>query len=205
MLSDEESQSQEPFQKATAQQNDIHWSHSLQALLIRTPSPGGTKPDETREDHCQALDYGQNQRNGEIESRPAKRQRCNSSMTSSVSEESDPRRLLMKRRHICAEGGRLKRVASKKLPFETIPQDDLTVNLSVKARVRMSQLRDATLEFMSSDRATEKDPVIQFNNMEEIDKIDGLLRRVTESWLERDSSIEVEYILRSGAKGKSKA
>jgi hypothetical protein len=122
-----------------------------------------------------------------------------------VGEEPDPRHLLIKRQRICAEGGRLKRVASKKLPFETIPQDDLTVNISVKARIQLSELKNATLEFVSSGQAAEQDSAIRFDNMAEVDKVDGLLKHVTESWLSGDSSIEVEYILRSGAKGKSKA
>jgi hypothetical protein len=69
----------------------------------------------------------------------------------------------------------------------------------------MSELRIATWEFMSSGRAAEQDSAMQFSSMKEVDKVNELLKHTTETWLGEDSSIEVDYILRSGAKGKSKA
>lgn len=195
-----------PFQEAIEQQDNTTWSHSLQALLVRTPPPQRERSgNKTENEHCEAPVHSHDQCNKDSNPRPAKRQRRHSSIATSKSEESDPRRLLIKRQRISTEGGRLKRIASKKLPFETIPQVDLTVKLSIKARIRMSELRIATWEFMSSGRAAEQDSAMQFSSMEEVDKVNELLKHTTETWLCEDSSIEVDYTLRSGAKGKSKA
>ncbi|KAI6770605.1 hypothetical protein HG530_005234 [Fusarium avenaceum] len=111
----------------------------------------------------------------------------------------------MKRQRIFKEGGRLRRIASKKLPFETIPQNDFTMKLSIKARVQMGELNAVAVEFMASSRATERHLPIRFENMEEVDKVDKLLKLAVESWLKENPSIEVEYTLRSEAKGKAKA
>jgi hypothetical protein len=111
----------------------------------------------------------------------------------------------MKRQRICANGGRLKRIASAKLPFETISQNDSTLNISVKIEVRMCELQAATLEFVNSGRATKPGLALQFSNMDEVEEVDRRLRRVTESWLKGNPSIMVEYTLRSEVKVKSKA
>ncbi|CAG7556883.1 unnamed protein product [Fusarium equiseti] len=177
---------------ASRDSSDVHlkdWLHNINTNSEDQEAPGHSR------DQC---NKGSNPR-------PAKRQRRHSSIATSTSEESDPRRLLIKRQRISTEGGRLKRIASKKLPFETIPQVDLTVKLSIKARIRMSELRIATWEFMSSGRAAEQDSAMQFSSMKEVDKVNELLKHTTEAWLGEDSSIEADYILRSGAKGKSKA
>ena len=195
-----------PFQEAIEQQDDTTWSHSLQALLIRTPTPQRERSDNKAEnEYHEAPDHNHDQCNEYNNPRPAKRQRRHSSIATSTSEESDPRRLLIKRQRISTEGGRLKRIASRKLPFETIPQVDLTVELSIKARIRMSELRIATWAFMSSGQAAEQESAMQFSSMDEVDKVNELLKRTTETWLGEGSSIEVDYSLRTGAKGKSKA
>jgi hypothetical protein len=111
----------------------------------------------------------------------------------------------MKRQRIHANGGRLKRIASTKLPLEIISQNDSTVNLSVKVEVQMCELQAAALEFTNSGRATKPDLALQFRNMDEVEVVDRRLRRVTESWLKGNPSVTVEYILRSEVKGKSKA
>ncbi|KAM0273083.1 hypothetical protein ACHAPA_001813 [Fusarium lateritium] len=187
-------------------QDSTQWSHSLQTLLMRTPPLQATRLDEqTLGEHCQALDQIPDDYDHAFASRPTKRQRRCSSVATSQGEESDPRCLLMKRQRIFTEGGRLKRIASKKLPFETIPQDDFTMKLSIKASIQMDELDAVVVEFMTSSRAAEQDLPIQFKNMEEVDKVDKLLKLTVEPWLNENPSIEVEYTLRSEAKGKSKA
>ncbi|KAG5657123.1 hypothetical protein KAF25_001712 [Fusarium avenaceum] len=172
---------------------------------MRTPPLQATRLDEqTLKEHCQALDQIPDGCSQASDSRPTKRQRRCSSIGTSQGEESDPRCLLMKRQRIFTEGGRLRRIASKKLPFGTIPQDDFTMKLSIKARVQMGELNAVAVEFMASSRATEHLP-IRFENMEEVDKLDKLLKLAVESWLKENTSIEVEYTLRSEAKGKAKA
>ncbi|KAH7218417.1 hypothetical protein DER44DRAFT_846270 [Fusarium oxysporum] len=188
-------------------QGNKQWSHSLQVLLQRTPPPQATGSDEeaTGEYSPAPLHHIHDQHNEGFYSRSFKRQRRCSSVSTSESAELDSRRLLMKRQRIHANGGRLKRIASTKLPLEIISQNDSTVNLSVKVEVQMCELQAAALEFTNSGRATKPDLALQFRNMDEVEVVDRRLRRVTESWLKGNPSVTVEYILRSEVKGKSKA
>ncbi|KAF5614950.1 DNA mismatch repair PMS2 [Fusarium tjaetaba] len=186
------------------------WSHSLQVLLQRTPPPQATWSDEEAAGGYSPapLDHIHAQHKGGFDSKSFKRQRRDSSASSvSISESVglDSRRLLMKRQRIRANGGRLRRIASTKLPLETISPNDSTLNLSVKIEVRMCELQAATLEFVNSGRATKPGLALQFRNMDEVEEVDRRLRRVTESWLKGNPSITVEYTLRSEVKGKSKA
>ncbi|KAF5970245.1 DNA mismatch repair PMS2 [Fusarium coicis] len=191
-------------------QRNKAWSHSLQVLLQRTPPPQATwSGEEAAGGYSPApLDHIHDQHKGKFDSKSFKRQRRDSSASSVSTSESvglDSRRLLMKRQRICANGGRSKRIASTKLPLETISQNDSTLNLSVKVEVRMCELQAATLEFVNSGRATKPGLALQFRNMDEVEEVDRRLRRVTESWLKGNPSITVEYTLRSEVKGKSKA
>ncbi|KAF5706565.1 DNA mismatch repair PMS2 [Fusarium mundagurra] len=186
------------------------WSHSLQVLLQRTPPP--PPPQATWSDEEAAggyspapLDHIHGQHKEGFDSRSFKRQRRDSSVSTSESAGLDSRRLLMKRQRIRANGGKLKRIASTKLPLETISQNDSTLNLSVKIEVHLCELQAATLEFMNSNRATKPGLALQFRNMDEVEEVDRRLRRVTESWLKGNPSITVEYTIRSEVKGKSKA
>ncbi|KAF5653477.1 DNA mismatch repair PMS2 protein [Fusarium sp. NRRL 25303] len=183
------------------------WSHSLQVLLQRTPPPQATSPDDEAAGgyNPAPLDHVHDQHKEGFDSRPFKRQRRCSSVSTSESAGLDSRHLLMKRQRIHANGGRLKRITSTKLPLETISQNDSTLNLSVKIEVQMCELQAATVEFMKSGRATKPDLALQFRNMDEVGEVDRRLRRVTESWLKGNPSITVEYTFRSEVKGKSKA
>ncbi|KAF5623434.1 DNA mismatch repair PMS2 [Fusarium sp. NRRL 52700] len=188
-------------------QGNKPWSHSLQVLLQRTPPPPTTWSDEEAAGGYSpaSLDHIHDQHKEGFDSRSFKRQwRC-SSISTSGSTVSDSRRLLMKRQRIRANGGIIKRIASTRLPLETIAQPDSTLNLSIKIEVQISELQAATLEFMNSGRATKPDLALQFKNMDEVEEVDRRLRRVTESWLKGNPSITVEYTLRSEVKGKSKA
>ncbi|KAI1032105.1 hypothetical protein LB504_001179 [Fusarium proliferatum] len=183
------------------------WSHSLQVLLQRTPPPQATSPDDEAAGSYNSapLDHVHDQHKEGFDSRSFKRQRRCSSVSTSESAGLDSRHLLMKRQRIHANGGRLKRIASTKLPLETISQNDSTLNLSVKIEVQMCELQAATVEFMKSGRATKPDLALQFRNMDEVGEVDRRLRRVTESWLKGNPSITVEYTFRTEVKGKSKA
>ncbi|EMT62262.1 PMS1 protein like protein 1 [Fusarium odoratissimum] len=177
-------------------QGNKQWSHSLQVLLQRTPPPQATGSDEeaTGEYSPAPLHHIHDQHNEGFYSRSFKRQRRCSSVSTSESAELDSRRLLMKRQRIHANGGRLKRIASTKLPLEIISQNDSTVNLSVKVEVQMCELQAAALEFTNSGRATKPDLALQFRNMDEVEVVDRRLRRVTESWLKGNPSVTVEEI-----------
>ncbi|KAF4436176.1 DNA mismatch repair PMS2 [Fusarium acutatum] len=188
-------------------QSNKPWSHSLQVLLQRTPPPQATLSDEEAADGYSPapLDHIHDQHKEGFNSRSFKRQRRDSSVSTSESAGLDSRRLFMKRQRIRANGGRLKRITSTKLPLETISQNDSTLNLSVKIEVQMCELQAATLEFLNSGRATKPGLALQFRNMDEVEEVNSRLRRVTESWLKGNPSITVEYTLRSEVKGKSKA
>ncbi|KAF5608866.1 DNA mismatch repair PMS2 [Fusarium pseudoanthophilum] len=191
-------------------QKNKPWSHSLQVLLQRTPPPQATWSDEEAAGGYSPapLDHIHDLHKEGFDSKSFKRQRRDSSASSvstSASAGLDSRRLLMKRQRIRANGGRLKRIASTKLPLETISQNDSTLNLSVKIEVRMCELQAAALEFVNSGRATKPGLALQFRSMDEVEEVDRRLRRVTESWLKGNPSITVEYTLRSEVKGKSKA
>ncbi|KAF5566657.1 DNA mismatch repair PMS2 [Fusarium napiforme] len=199
----------EDFERSQLQRHKP-WSHSLQVLLQRTPPPQAPCSDEEAASGYSPapLDHIHDQHKGGFDSKSFKRQRRDSSASSVSTSESvglDSRRLLMKRQRIRANGGRLRRIASTKLPLETISQTDSTLNLSVKIEVRMCELQAATLEFVNSGRATKPGLALQFRNMDEVEEVDRRLRRVTESWLKGNPSITVEYTLRSEVKGKSKA
>ncbi|KAF4490285.1 DNA mismatch repair PMS2 [Fusarium agapanthi] len=188
-------------------QSNKPWSHSLQVLLQRTPPPQATWSDEEAAGGYSPapLDHIHDQHKEGVDSRSFKRQRRCSSVSTSESAGLDSRRLLMKRQRIRANGGGLKRIASTKLPLETISQTDSTLNLSVKIEVQICELQAATLEFMNSGRATKLGLALQFRNMDEVEEVDRRLRQVTESWLKGNPSITVEFTLRSEVKGKSKA
>ncbi|KAJ3524342.1 hypothetical protein NM208_g12094 [Fusarium decemcellulare] len=169
--------------------DNAQWSHHLQAMLMRTPPPTGAGSSG------QSLGMNRARERHEAEadpsSRPTKRRReCSNTGSSWGEEEQDPRRFLMKRQRSRAQGGRLKRVASNKLPLETIPQDYVTKGISFG-------IGDA--ERLDSESST------QFSDMGEVDEVDRRLRETVEPWLKDKPFIEVEYTLRSGAKGKSKA
>ena len=46
---------------------------------------------------------------------------------------------------------------------------------------------------------------MQFKSMDEVEEVDKLVREVVGSWVRERPSAEVEYTLRTGAKGKSRA
>ncbi|KAF5575067.1 DNA mismatch repair PMS2 [Fusarium subglutinans] len=188
-------------------QSNKPWSHTLQVLLQRTPPPQATWSDEEAGGGYSPapLDHIHDQHKEGVESRSFKRQRRCSSVSTSESAGLDSRRLLMKRERIRANGGGLKRIASTKLPLETISQTDSTLNLSVKIEVQIGELQAATLEFMNSGLATKPGLALQFRNMDEVEEVDRRLRQVTESWLKGNPSITVEFTFRSEVKGKSKA
>ncbi|KAF4992754.1 hypothetical protein FGRMN_6964 [Fusarium graminum] len=186
-------------------QDGTQWSHTLQTLLTMTPPPQATRLNErTLKENCQALDQGFDDYNEHFDSRPAKRQRRCSSVTTSQNGESDPRCLLIKRQRISTEGGRLKRIASKRLPLEMIPQENITMKLLIQVRVQIEELKGMALEFMTSGRAASQGSAIRFEDMEEVEEVDKLFKLAVEAWLEENPRTEVEYKLRSEAEGKSR-
>ncbi|KAF5674059.1 DNA mismatch repair PMS2 protein [Fusarium heterosporum] len=185
-------------------QDGTQWSRTLQTLLMMTPPPQATRlGEQVLKENCQVPDQVLDDCNEHFDSRPAKRLRRHSSVTTSQDGESDPRCLLIERQRISTEGGRLKRIASKRLPLETIPQENITMKLSIQARVQIEKLKGMTLEFMTSGRAGQGSAV-RFEDIEEVEEVDRLFKLAVEAWLEKNPRTEVEYKLRSKAKGKSK-
>jgi hypothetical protein len=113
----------------------------------------------------------------------------------------------MKRQRSCTQGGRLKRLGSKRLPFETIPQDYVTTGLVLKLNVGMSDVNRMISKHMASGHGEKRgrESGMQFKSMDEVEEVDKLVREGVGSWVRERPSVEVEYTLRTGAKGKSRA
>ncbi|KAI8724996.1 DNA-mis-repair domain-containing protein [Fusarium sp. LHS14.1] len=175
---------------------------------MRTPPPPeirlGRQPlSERHEDLGVALESVE----AEGSTRAAKRRRIPSRTASSQGEEEqDPRRFLMKRQRSCTQGGRLKRLGSKRLPFETIPQDCVTTGLVLKLNVGMSDVNRMISTHMTvgHEEKRGRESGLQFKSLGEVDEVDKLLREVVGSWVREMPSVQVEYTLRAGAKGKSR-
>lgn len=113
----------------------------------------------------------------------------------------------MKRQRSCTQGGRLKRLGLKKLPFETIPQDYVTTGLVLKLNIGVSDVGGMISKHMASGHGEQRgrESGMQFKSMEDVEDVDKLLREVVGSWVSEKPSVEVEYTLRTGAKGKTRA
>ncbi|RSL87062.1 hypothetical protein CDV31_016317 [Fusarium ambrosium] len=197
-----ESEEQQP-------QGNARWAHTLQTLLMRTPPPPETRLGrQPLGERYEDLSVAPGSDEAEGSTRAAKRRRVLSRTASSQGEEDqDPRRFLMKRQRSCTQGGRLKRLGSKRLPFETIPQDYVTTGLLLKVRVGMSDVSRMISKHVASGRGEQRrrESGMQFKSMDEVEEVDKLLREVVGSWMRERPSVEVEYTLRTGAKGKSRA
>lgn len=113
----------------------------------------------------------------------------------------------MKRQRSCTQGGRLKRLGSKRLPFETIPQDYVTTGLVLKLNVGLSDVNRMISKHMASGLGEQRgrESGMQFKSMDEVEEVDKLVREVVGPWVRERPSVKVEYTLRTGAKGKSRA
>lgn len=115
---------------------------------------------------------------------------------------------MMKRKLSRTQSGRPKRLISKRLPLERIPVGEEThcALLRVNAQVPdLQELVDKYSRFGLLPGVIDEGGVLEFANMGEVEVVESQLREVVDRWLERESSWEVEYSLRSGVKGKSRA
>ncbi|KAM6482012.1 hypothetical protein HDV62DRAFT_397544 [Trichoderma sp. SZMC 28011] len=119
----------------------------------------------------------------------------------------DSRLYLIKRRRSQARHGIARRISSRRLPLEVVPNHLMMRNAS-------TSLRPPTRKVVKSlftqaewlDYGARKDEwgcAVQFQSMGEVTKLEQRLHNAVESWKQtQNQPVEVEYKLRSAAKGK---
>ncbi|PTB36909.1 hypothetical protein M441DRAFT_72973 [Trichoderma asperellum CBS 433.97] len=121
----------------------------------------------------------------------------------------DPRLYLIKRRRSQARHGIARRLSSRRLPLEVTPIH-LAMQSSSTSR-RLSLRRVKTLARQTRLQGYDIVPgdwgnAITFKSMEEAGKVESRLQDAVDSWKQtQNQAIEVEYKLRSAAKGKNPA
>lgn len=121
----------------------------------------------------------------------------------------DPRLYLIKRRRSQARHGIARRLSSRRLPLEVTPNHLAMQNSSTSRRLSMrkvkilaKQTRLHGYDIVPGDWGN----AITFKNMEEAGKVESRLQDAVDSWKQtQNQAIEVEYKLRSAAKGKNTA
>ncbi|KAL5088848.1 hypothetical protein Trisim1_006264 [Trichoderma cf. simile WF8] len=121
----------------------------------------------------------------------------------------DSRLYLIKRRRSQARHGIARRISSRRLPLEVVPNHLTMLNASTSLRPPVGNV--AELLFRRADwldhsaRKGEWGYAVEFQSMGEVTKLEQRLHNVVESWKQtQNQPVEVEYKLRSAAKGKGK-
>ncbi|KAL7797759.1 hypothetical protein V8C43DRAFT_329091 [Trichoderma afarasin] len=119
----------------------------------------------------------------------------------------DSRLYLIKRRHSQARHGIARRISSRRLPLEVVHNHLTMRNASTSLRPPVGKVakflfrRAEWLEH--SARKGEWGCAVEFQSMGEVTKLEQRLHNVVESWKQtQNQPVEVEYKLRSAAKGK---
>ncbi|KAL7807839.1 hypothetical protein V8C26DRAFT_439204 [Trichoderma gracile] len=179
-------------------------SHIVQTSLMESLSFGVTSPtpDTAR--------YGLNASNGVLQSRTPdifRDTQQDSAPPAGVTRNTeDPRLYLIKRRRSQARHGIARRLSTRRLPLEVTPPQLTVQNASTSLRASLRKVK--TLARRA--RLVEYDGVpgnwgqgIEFKSMEEADKVEHGLQHAVDVWKQtQHQDIDVEYTLRSAAKGK---
>ncbi|KAL7810534.1 hypothetical protein V8C44DRAFT_117465 [Trichoderma aethiopicum] len=123
-----------------------------------------------------------------------------------VNSTEDPRLYLIKRRRSRARHGITRRLSTRRLPLEVIPPQLTVQNASTSLRASLGSMKSLARRA----RLVGYDAVsghwgqgIEFKTMEEADKVEQGLQHAVEVWKQtQDQDVDVEYTLRSAAKGK---
>ncbi|TFB04405.1 PMS1-like protein [Trichoderma ghanense] len=118
----------------------------------------------------------------------------------------DPRLYLIKRRRSGARHGIARRLSTRRLPLEAIPPQLTVQNASTSLRASLRKVKSLARR----TRLAGYDAVpghwgqgIEFKTMQEADKVEQGLQHAVEVWKQaQDQNVDVEYTLRSAAKGK---
>ncbi|UKZ73227.1 hypothetical protein TrVFT333_000869 [Trichoderma virens FT-333] len=118
----------------------------------------------------------------------------------------DPRLYLIKRRRSQARHGIARRLSSRRLPLEVIPHQLTMQNASTSLapslrKVKLLARRVRLLDYGSIHGNWGH--AVEFKSMEEVTKLEHRLQHAVEAWKQSvNKAVEVEYKLRSVAKGK---
>ncbi|RFU75605.1 dna mismatch repair [Trichoderma arundinaceum] len=119
----------------------------------------------------------------------------------------DPRLYLIKRRRSQARHGIARRISSRRLPLEAIPNRLTMQNASTSRRISLRKVKTLARQarlLRYDDITGDWGYAIEFKSMEEAGKVESRLQHAVESWQKtQNQAIEVEYKLRSAAKGKN--
>ncbi|KAL6830646.1 hypothetical protein J3E69DRAFT_353848 [Trichoderma sp. SZMC 28015] len=119
----------------------------------------------------------------------------------------DSRLYLIKRRHSQARHGIARRISSRRLPLEVVHNHLTMRNASTSLRPPVENVAKFLFrraEWLDhSARKGEWGCAVEFQSMGEVTKLEQRLHNVVESWKQtQNQPVEVEYKLRSAAKGK---
>ncbi|KAL6878606.1 hypothetical protein J3F83DRAFT_758488 [Trichoderma novae-zelandiae] len=120
----------------------------------------------------------------------------------------DPRLYLIKRRRSHARHGIARRLSTRRLPLEVIPHHLTVQNASTSVTASLRKVKSLARRA----RLLRYDIVpghwgqgIEFKTMEEAGKVEQGLQHAVEAWKQTQAqAVDVEYTLRSAAKGKGK-
>lgn len=119
----------------------------------------------------------------------------------------DPRLYLIKRRRSQARHGMARRLSSRRLPLEAIPHHFMVQNASISRRTSLRKVKSLARQarLLGNDIVPGNwGHAIEFKSMEEAGKVERRLQHAVEAWKQtQNQAVEVEYKLRSAAKGKS--
>ncbi|KAK4064995.1 uncharacterized protein Triagg1_8811 [Trichoderma aggressivum f. europaeum] len=118
----------------------------------------------------------------------------------------DPRLYLIERRRSQARHGIARRISSQRLPLEVVASHLTMRNASISLRPSKRKVRSLVRRALLLDYGTlpgNRGHAVEFQSMEEVTELEQRLHSVVESWKQtQNQPVEVEYKLRSAAKGK---
>ncbi|PTB69911.1 hypothetical protein BBK36DRAFT_1110711 [Trichoderma citrinoviride] len=120
-----------------------------------------------------------------------------------INSTEDPRLYLIKRRRSRARYGIARRLSTRRLPLEVIPHELAvqSASTSLRASLRKVKLLARRARLLGYDVVPGNG--IEFNTMKEAGKVEQGLQHAVEAWKQtQDQAVDVEYTLRSAAKGK---
>ncbi|KAL7914695.1 hypothetical protein GGI35DRAFT_488741 [Trichoderma velutinum] len=123
-----------------------------------------------------------------------------------IDNAEDPRLYLIKRRRSQAKHGIVRRISSRRLPLEVIPNHLTMQNASTSLGPSVKKIKLLTRRGRLLGYGTMPGNwghAVEFHSMEEVTKLEQRLYYAVEAWKQtQNQAVEVEYKLRSAAKGK---
>ncbi|KAL6906762.1 hypothetical protein GGI43DRAFT_431072 [Trichoderma evansii] len=190
-----------------------HRSHITQAPLLDSQYPGAIPSSRASQDELHTHDSlsvtSQRDIRPSIEVSISDNSQNRVPFRNTHGKLEDPRLYLIQRRRSQARHGIARRLSSRRLPLEVTPNHLAMQNSSISRRLSMrkvkrlaKQTRLQGYDIVPGDWGN----AITFKNMEEAGEVESRLQDAVDSWKQtQNQAIEVEYKLRSAAKGKNTA